>query len=249
MQVLILSDIHANLEALEACLACAPAYDVVWNLGDIVGYGANPNEVVARVQPLGDFYVRGNHDRACSGTLDISNFNSQAARSVRWTEKHLKTENIEWLRQLPKGPLSPENGVSCVHGSPHDEDEYVVHPGQALEALARAAAPITFFGHTHIQGGFFLADSDFSTLLPDYESNSELETVDLALKEEGQYLINPGSIGQPRDGDWRAAFATFDTVERRVTYYRAPYDLKAAQKKILDAGLPERLALRLQQGK
>jgi diadenosine tetraphosphatase ApaH/serine/threonine PP2A family protein phosphatase len=249
MVVLILSDIHANLEALEACLAAAPAHDVVWNLGDVVGYGASPNEVIARTQPLGDFYIRGNHDRACSGMLDISGFNPQAAGAVKWTQRELTPEHLKWLRQLPQGPLSPQGGISCVHGSPHDEDEYVIHPGQALEALAHATASITFFGHTHMQGGFSLSDSDFSSLLPDYETTSELERIEIDLDEDGLYLVNPGSVGQPRDGDWRAAFATFDTSGRRVSYYRVPYDLETAQSKIRDAGLPDRLASRLAHGR
>jgi hypothetical protein len=125
MRALILSDIHANLEALEAVLAAAPPHDVVWNLGDIVGYGASPGEVVARVQDLGSFIVRGNHDRACAGITSIEDFSLDAATAVRWTREALGPEPLAWLRGLTAGPATPpESAVMCVHGSPVDEDEY-----------------------------------------------------------------------------------------------------------------------------
>jgi hypothetical protein len=128
MRVLLLSDIHSNLEALEACLAAAPSHDVVVNLGDIVGYGASPNEVIELSRRLGKFFVRGNHDKAVCGLIDIKDFNPVAALASQWTRDHLTWENLEWLRSLPQGPIRLEGlpDAQFVHGSPVDEDEYVV---------------------------------------------------------------------------------------------------------------------------
>ena len=128
MRILVLSDIHSNLEALETALAAAPQYDVVWNLGDLVGYGASPNEVVNLSRKLGTFFVRGNHDKACSGVSSLEGFNPIAAAAAMWTMHQLTPENLEWLRALPRGPLKPDDveGAICVHGSPLDEDEYLI---------------------------------------------------------------------------------------------------------------------------
>src|SRR5438105_12127068 len=118
MRVLVISDIHANIHALEACIDAFPANDVVWNLGDIVGYGANPNEVISRSRELGTTFVRGNHDKVCSGVSDLTGFNPVAALAAIWTQKNLTPEHLEWLKALPKGPIKPENApnVACVHG-------------------------------------------------------------------------------------------------------------------------------------
>src|SRR6266567_6036174 len=129
MRALIISDIHANLEALEAVLASAPAHDVVWNLGDTVGYAANPNEVIERIDKIGSICIRGNHDRACSSSAENEDFSPIADRAVQWTRSVLTRENLHWLESLRVGPLSPRaEGVSCVHGSPVHEDEYLVSP-------------------------------------------------------------------------------------------------------------------------
>lgn len=251
MRVLFLSDIHANLEALEACLAAAPAHDVVVNLGDTVGYGANPNEVIERVRQLGNTFVRGNHDRACAGITDVRGFNYIAAAAAIWTNRQLTPDNLQWLRDLPHGPVSlPElPNVEMVHGSPRDEDEYLLLPDDAAASAALAQAPVTFFGHTHMQGCFRITDRQQVIVHPKYFSAQDAEHWEMVLEPDGVYLINPGSVGQPRDGDWRAAFAVFDSDSRVMTYYRVPYDLAAAQKKIVDANLPERLASRLQFGR
>ena len=128
MQILIISDIHANSQALDACLTAAPKYDHVFNLGDVVGYGASPNEVVARSRSLAGLLVRGNHDKACSGVSDASDFNHIAALAAYWTKQKLTPENLEWVRTLPQGPVVPPEapGTQCVHGSPLDEDEYII---------------------------------------------------------------------------------------------------------------------------
>ena len=251
MRILLISDIHANLEALEACLAAAPSFDRVVNLGDIVGYGASPNEVTTRARELGKVFVRGNHDRAATGLMDLDDFNPMAAAAALWTREELSLDNLEWLRALPHGPVSvPEfPQVQLVHGSPHDEDEYVVSLGDALAPLIALNTPLTFFGHTHLQGGFFANGSSADGFRPEYRTVGQQETVAMQLKPSTRYLINPGSVGQPRDGDWRAAFALFDTDAQVIHFHRTPYNLKSAQDRIFAANLPARLATRLASGR
>jgi predicted phosphodiesterase len=249
VRVLLLSDIHSNLEALEACLAAAPAHDLVVNLGDLVGYGANPNEVVERSRGLGSIFVRGNHDKAASGLMDLRDFNPIAGLAALWTRDQLTPNNLEWLSALPQGPVQLEEvpGVQLVHGSPVDEDEYVVTARDAIEPLLVSSAPMTFFGHTHLQGGISTNHND--VFRPVYRTVGQSETCEYPIKESLRYLVNPGSVGQPRDGDWRAAFALFDTDARIVTFCRVPYNLKQAQERILEANLPPRLATRLAAGR
>ncbi len=251
MRILLLSDIHANLEALEACLAAAPPFDLVANLGDIVGYGASPNEVVERSRALGKIFVRGNHDKAATGQIDLEDFNPMAASSAIWTRDQLIPDHHQWLRSLPQGPLPLEGfpDVSLVHGSPGDEDAYIVSVGDALVPLLALTTPITFFGHTHLQGGFFANGSSADGFRPEYRTVGQAESVSLQLRPAARYMINPGSVGQPRDGDWRAAFALFDTEAQVVNFHRVPYNLKAAQERILSANLPARLATRLAAGR
>ncbi len=252
MRALLLSDIHANLQALHAVLDRAPAHDAVWNLGDIVGYGANPNEVIERVRGLGATFVRGNHDRACCGLLSVEGFNPVAARAARWTQCVLSAEHIGWLHRLPPGPvlLSIEQSPArCTHGSLLDEDEYVLTARDASQSLAGAGPAVNFFGHTHLQGGFATDGEQWYRLTPDYFTRDEAESWQLQLSSGARYLLNPGSVGQPRDGDWRAAFAIYDTERRTVEFCRVPYDLRTAQENIVRAGLPDRLASRLRDGR
>jgi predicted phosphodiesterase len=251
MRVLILSDIHANLQALDAVLAQSPPHDLVWNLGDIVGYGANPNEVIERSRSLGALFVRGNHDRACCGLTDVDGFNPVASRAARWTQCVLSAEHLSWLRRLATGPVRPESTgeISCVHGSLCDEDEYVLSPRDAQQSLEAAPTRINFFGHTHLQGGFATDGQQWYRLTPDYLTRGEPEEWVLRLSSGARYMLNPGSVGQPRDGDWRAAFAVYDTEQHTLTFCRVPYDLRSAQESILRAGLPDRLAFRLRDGR
>lgn len=251
MRILLVSDIHANVEALDACLAAAPSHDMVVNLGDIVGYGASPNEVTDRSRELGKILVRGNHDKAATGLMDIDDFNPMAAAAAIWTRNELTPENLDWLRALPHGPVSlpdfPE--AQFVHGSPVDEDEYVVSIGDAITPLITLSVPLTFFGHTHLQGGFFANGSSVEGFRPEYRTVGKAESVPLQLKPSVRYLVNPGSVGQPRDGDWRAAYALFDTEAQVVHFHRAPYNLKSTQDRIFAAKLPPRLATRLAAGR
>ena len=251
MRILLLSDIHANLEALEACLLAAPPYDFVANLGDVVGYGASPNEVADRARALGTIFVRGNHDKAATGLLELDDFNPLAAAAAIWTRDQLTPEHHEWLRALPQGPISLDGfpDVHLVHGSPADEDTYVVSLGDALVPLLAENTPLTFFGHTHLQGGFFANGNSADGFRPEYRTVGQSESVALQLKPATRYMINPGSVGQPRDGDWRAAFALFDTEARVIHFHRTPYNLKSAQDRIFEANLPPRLATRLAAGR
>jgi len=251
VRILLLSDIHANLEALDATIGAAPSFDAVVNLGDIVGYGASPNEVVDRARALGNVFVRGNHDKAATGVMNLEDFNPMAATAALWTRNALTIENLDWLRALPQGPVAlPEfPQVQLVHGSPNDEDEYVVSLGDALAPLITLTIPLTFFGHTHLQGGFFANGASADGFRPEYRTVGQAEEVALQLKPSTRYMINPGSVGQPRDGDWRAAFALFDTEAQVVHFHRTPYNLKAAQDRIFEAKLPPRLATRLAAGR
>src|ERR1700678_945960 len=255
MRLLVLSDIHANLEALEACLVEAPSYDLVVNLGDVVGYNASPNEVCERVRAMGGAIVRGNHDRACSGLSNLADFNLVAAMSARWTQTKLESDNTDWLRNLPQGPLRHDElpGLEFVHGSPRDEDEYLLNvPTATLDFHLPGHSDVIFFGHTHLQGGFTYKDGKAQPFAPKYSNKDRAVQWKLTLQRDERYLINPGSVGQPRDNDWRAAFALYERIGDKspsVTFYRIPYDVKQAQGRVLAANLPERLATRLALGR
>ncbi|HZP23000.1 MAG TPA: metallophosphoesterase family protein [Terriglobales bacterium] len=255
MRLLLLSDIHSNLEALEACLAAAPAHDRVVNLGDVVGYNASPNEVCERVRALGGVVVRGNHDRACAGLSDLSEFNLVAAMSARWTQTMLQPEHTDWLRDLPQGPLWEEDlpGLEFVHGSPRDEDEYLLTaPSALLDFGLCGHSNVIFFGHTHLQGGFVYKAGRTQYFTPSYSGGKGVIESQMTLVPGERYLINPGSVGQPRDNEWRAAFALYERdgdAPPTVTFYRVPYDVQQAQARVLAANLPERLAIRLALGR
>jgi predicted phosphodiesterase len=250
MRALILSDIHGNLEALNAVLAAAEPYDALWNLGDVVGYGASPNEVIDLIRPAAQINVRGNHDRVCCGLTPALGFNPVARAAAMWTKNELTLTNLQWLRSVPQGPVQPEQpGVTCVHGSPLNEDQYILSMRDAWAPLQQMATAITFFGHTHLQGGFSQDGDDWHETRPQYKVQNAAESWTMKIAPDTRHLINPGSVGQPRDSDWRAAFVTYDTDSTEIRFHRIPYDLTAAQGRILMAGLPERLAERLREGR
>ncbi|MGH9520450.1 MAG: metallophosphoesterase family protein [Terriglobales bacterium] len=248
MRVLIYSDIHANLEALEAVAAAAAGCDSSLCLGDIVGYGASPNPASAWVQRNSLVVIRGNHDRACASLHGLEWFNPTAATAARWTHDQLQPDAMEWLQLLPAGPKLWENHC-LVHGSPLDEDEYLVTAAQAAGVFAATSAWVHWFGHTHLQGGFGLDDDQVRELNAKPAAGDSAAVTRLQLKPEVRYLLNPGSVGQPRDGDWRAAFAILDTATGVVEMRRVPYDIATAQRRIIEAGLPAGLAQRLAKGK
>ena len=249
MRALVISDVHGNLPALEAVLAAAGLFDQLWNLGDVVGYGAYPNEVIDMVRPLATINVRGNHDRVCCGLTSSQGFNPVAAEAASWTQRTLTEQNLEWLRAMPKGPLRASARTMVAHGSPLHEDEYIVSMRDAWLPLQRMDAEITFFGHTHLQGAFSQRDQEWEEARPIYTTRDQAEELVIDVPVGTRHLINPGSVGQPRDHDWRASYAIYDDVAERVTFYRIPYDVERAQKAIVAAKLPERLATRLSVGK
>jgi predicted phosphodiesterase len=247
LRFLVLSDVHANLTALNACLEAA---DGRWEravcLGDLVGYGPDPNEAIDRVRHLTSSVIRGNHDKAACGLETLDDFNPLARAAMEWTRAELRPDNVTYLKELPAGPLQVD-GLTLVHGALHDEDEYVFAPLQALDSLLASPAPLIFFGHTHMQGGFSYRDDlvDLIQLRPAPGAAFSA----LRLEPGTRYLLNPGSVGQPRDSDPRAAFAIADLDHMVVEFWRVPYDIQAVQTRMFGAGTPEPLIARLGLGR
>ncbi|MBZ5604812.1 MAG: metallophosphatase family protein [Acidobacteriia bacterium] len=239
MPHLILSDIHANLEALEAVLADAEGkYDRILCLGDLVGYGADPNAVADWARQNVAAIVRGNHDKDCSSRDSLEHYRPLAIASAAWTRAHLTEQSVTYLQALPRGPLRYED-FDLVHGSPVDEDEYLLAASDVNPLLPYLGAQATFFGHTHVQGGFLLARGGVKNIVP---------RAALELEPDYFYLLNPGAVGQPRDGDPRAAYILYWPAERMVEYRRVKYDVEKAAGKIRQSGLPAPLADRLSMG-
>lgn len=249
MRILVLSDLHANATALEAAVrAVSGRWDRVVCLGDIVGYGPDPNQVTDKIRELGARTIRGNHDKAATDLMSTDDFNPVAKAAVDWTRSQLSTENLQWLTALPPGPLETE-GVVLVHGAFQDEDEYVFTPAQALEGLLDSGAKVTFFGHTHHQGGFSYDPSSNHLEILQIRPRPPEMFAPLRLEATRRYLLNPGSIGQPRDGDARAGFAIADLDHSVVEFWRVPYDIGSVQARMHTAHLPEALAQRLTFGR
>jgi predicted phosphodiesterase len=247
MRILVLSDLHSNATALEAVLTAAKSrWDLSVCLGDVVGYGPDPNEVTGRLRELGTQTIRGNHDKAVTGLMVTDDFNPVAKAAVDWTRAQLKPDHLAWLAGLPQGPLATD-GIVLVHGALQDEDEYVFTPAQALDGLLDSTAAVTFFGHTHHQGGFSYQDSQLEVLQIRPRPSEPFAA--LQIDEPRRYLLNPGSIGQPRDGDPRAAFAIADLDHRIVEFWRVPYDIAAVQERMRNAKLPEPLVQRIVVGR
>jgi len=246
VRYLIVSDLHANLEALHAVLAqSAGESDRALCCGDLVGYGADPNPVCEWARLNCAVAVRGNHDRASTGQDDLEWFNPVARNAAMWTLQALSPENAAFIVGLPRGPVTV-GAFQVFHGSPYDEDEYVIAAGEAGQAFSYLETRVAFFGHTHVQGGFIWNQSRVETILRMPARN---DSQSLPIDPECAYMINPGSTGQPRDGDPRAAYAIYNTETKEVTYRRVVYDIAAAQKKIHAAGLPPILADRLAVGR
>lgn len=246
MRYLILSDIHANLEALEAVLAESPAgtYDRLIVLGDLVGYGADPNAVIDRVRALNPLAViRGNHDKAACGLDDGSSFNQIARFAASWTNDTLTPDNRRYLRDLPHGPVLIDDHVEICHGSPFDEDHYIFDGNDARRALDSSERVLCLFGHTHLPVIFFDEAGQLTGMIP------EISHQQLHLRNGVRFLVNVGSVGQPRDGDPRAGYATYDSAGPTLVLHRTEYPVEVAQRKIMAAGLPQTLANRLAIGR
>jgi diadenosine tetraphosphatase ApaH/serine/threonine PP2A family protein phosphatase len=247
MRYLVLTDIHANLEALEACLtdAAIRGYDRALVLGDLIGYGADPNAVVTRIQGLNPVaVVRGNHDKIARGIDEAEGFNVVARSAAQWTLDALTPEHRDWLINLPQGPITVDDTVEICHGSPFDEDTYIFDELDARHSLKISTRPLCLFGHTHYPVTFELRGDTMTAAGPAVAAETRLH-----LREGVKYLVNPGSVGQPRDGDPRAAYAIVDTDEKLVELIRLAYPVETAQAKVIAAGLPEVLARRLAAGR
>jgi predicted phosphodiesterase len=250
MRYLVVSDIHANLQALEAVLADARAagFDHVLCLGDLVGYGANPEAVIERVLQLNPLtVVRGNHDKVASGIEPAWDFHDQARQAIEWTTRVLPEQSLAALRALPAGPAEVTPGLWICHGAPFDEDHYIFDARDASRAIAGGPPALTLFGHTHIPAAFAGARRGIDVLLPDL-SPDDFDVQLIEWDRERPMLVNVGAVGQPRDGDPRAAYGIVDTEKNVIEFRRVDYDIKTAQERILAAGLPERSATRLDRG-
>jgi predicted phosphodiesterase len=243
MRIAVIADIHANLEALESVMVRIAdlAVDNIVCLGDIVGYNANPNECTDIIRRERIVSVIGNHDVAASGREEPNGFNALAQAAVFWTRKHLTPENRLFLLNLP--PETRVNDFILVHGSIHDTNRYLLSRDAAADNFRLLAGlpgdlKLGFFGHTHIGMTF----SDLQVSISNDHSS------ELLLSPEMHYLINPGSVGQPRDGDSRASFLVYDNGDHTVRFFRVEYDIKLCQDKIVRAGLPPQLAWRLEHG-
>jgi len=245
VRALVVSDLHANADALRAVMQRVrrKKYDRVICLGDFVGYGAQPNQVLDTMRTMRQrkLYIRGNHDRVAAGIDDGVGFNNVAKHAALWTRDHLSAPNRNFLKNLPLGPMIQDGLVLC-HGSPHDEDEYVFNESHAAQVFTLQGGDVILYGHTHLPAVFSAdARGRVRGALVRGEATVKLEP-------GVRYLINPGSVGQPRDRNPEASFAIYDTVKRTVQFMRVPYDIEKTQIAILKAGLPRILADRLTHG-
>jgi diadenosine tetraphosphatase ApaH/serine/threonine PP2A family protein phosphatase len=242
---LIVSDIHSNLEALEAVLSQAEgSYDEIICCGDVVGYCASPAEVIDWARESVAAIVRGNHDIACWGGGGLRDFNPPARAAAMWTYETLSEQDREWLRRMPEGPLRFDD-FEIAHGSPEDENQYLASTADVEWLDRMAMRQLCFIGHTHRQGGWSWQRGGIQGIAKPNPKEQE-RVVDL--DPDYQYLINPGSVGQPRDGDPRAGYVLWDSKSRLLSMRRVKYDVKGAQRRIVDAGLPHHLAARLAAG-
>lgn len=243
MRYLVITDIHANIEALDVCLADAVsrAYDKILVLGDIVGYGPDPNAVIDRVVALDPTaIVRGNHDKIAFGLQEAEGFNASARAAAQWTFNALTPEHRDWLVKLPQGPTVVDDCVEICHGSPIDEDEYIFDELDARRAIGFSTQRLCLFGHTHVAIAFKLTDRSIGVAPPGDAFEIEADS---------KYLVNPGSVGQPRDSDPRAAYLIYDAGAQRIESYRLEYPVGETQAKMAAAGLPEPLIRRLAAGR
>jgi diadenosine tetraphosphatase ApaH/serine/threonine PP2A family protein phosphatase len=240
MRIGIVSDIHANLPALDAVLAALGEIDALWQLGDVVGYGPHPDEVVARLRERGAIGVRGNHDAAALGSATVEHFNSAARQAIAWTRGRMSAETRAWLAAQPERRL--EGDVTLVHGSPRDPIwEYVFTEPVARPSFDAFDTSWCLHGHTHYPAAWILDGADVSLRQPEHGEMVRLD--------EGRLLVNPGSVGQPRDGDPRASAIVLDTERGTLTWLRVPYPIAEVQAAMRAARLPAMLVERLEWGR
>ncbi len=247
VRYLVISDIHANLEALEAVTAATAGarIDRVLVLGDLVGYGPDPNAVVDHVRALTNAaIIRGNHDKVAAGLERSDRFNPVARTAVEWTAHALSPRTHAYLAELAQGPVGIDDLVEICHGTPFDEDVYVFDELDAQRALRAANRRVCLFGHTHVAVGFCTDGTGVRVTVPRQDAPL---TIDIGAGD--RWLVNCGAVGQPRDGDWRAAYGIVDTTTDTLTLNRVEYDVARTQAKITAAGLPEILAHRLGLGR
>lgn len=245
MRYLVLSDLHGNLEALDAVLESArgPGYEGVLVLGDIVGYGPDPNAVIEALRRIPAVVaIRGNHDKVASGLEDGEDFNEAARQAALWTRRVLSPENLEYLKGLPRGPREFAPGRYLAHGAPHDEDRYLLEEGEARRAFEALPFDLCFFGHSHFPGVFVLEDGRVGF------DRARSEPTVFPLLPGLRYLVNPGSVGQPRDRNPKSSFALLDDGAMTVTVHRVAYPIETTREKIRSAGLPPALSDRLRLG-
>ena len=241
MRVLLIADIHANLVALEAVIEDAGPVDAVWCLGDVIGYGPRPNECSAWVEEHAAVTVVGNHDWACLGRLDLDEFNDAAHAATLWTIDRLTPHAHNWIDSLPNRYI--EGDMTLVHGSPrHPVWEYVQRPATAAANFPFFDTDICFIGHTHVPVIFP------EELARKGEAIYQPPVGEIITLNHGRYLVNPGSVGQPRDGDPRAAYALFDPDTREIEFRRLAYDVKQTQCQMQEEDLPPSLVARLANG-
>jgi diadenosine tetraphosphatase ApaH/serine/threonine PP2A family protein phosphatase len=246
LRAAVLSDIHANRQALEAVLAAVDeaGIDEIWCLGDMVGYGADPDACTALVRERASLSLVGNHDLALLGALDISTFSEAAAAAVEWTRENVSEDTLDFLRSLE--PAASRAGVGLFHASPRDPVwEYVLSTDQAEAGLDAQEERVGLIGHSHISLFFVRATGEAHRHAQGAQAMAGTE-IELG---EGEWLLNPGSVGQPRDGDPRAAWLELDTERWLALYHRLPYDIEGAAAAIREAGLPDVLAERLETGR
>lgn len=241
MRVAVISDIHSNLPALEAVLADVDGEgpDEIWCLGDIVGYGPHPNECVDLTRERATLSLCGNHDLAVLGAIDVSDFTGDAGAAARWTTGALGEPQAAWLREL--SPSAERDGAELYHGSPRDAVwDYVLSEQVALISILETTAPVVLVGHSHVALGLGWDGIELSGGLAPEGTAIDLST--------GRWLLNPGSVGQPRDGDPRAAWLLIDLAAGRAAFRRVSYPIRETQAAIREHGLPDTLAARLAQG-
>jgi predicted phosphodiesterase len=241
MRVAVVSDIHSNLHALEAVLAAieAEAPDELWCLGDLVGYGPRPNECCAAIAERAEVCLAGNHDLAVRGTIDLAEFHGEAGLAATWTREVLEPEWQALLARLE--PEGAAHGVALYHGSARDPIwEYVLDDEGALATLERTRSRLVLVGHSHVALRIVQSDDDLNGGIAPADTEVELDGV--------RALLNPGSVGQPRDGDPRAAYLLLDLDAQRATFHRVEYEVERTQREMREAGLPEMLAARLELG-